>query len=418
MRENWKYFAALLVLVIGATWYAFIPGPEEDCIDDETQLSEQFEQKEAQTHFGIPADNYKVVKDHIKNGQNLSDILLPYGVSYERIIQLANQAKSVFDVRYMKYNKPYTLLIPKDSANKAAYFIYENSLVDYVVFDLKKDSIYTGKKVITTQRKVASGVINSSLALTLQEIKASPLLTLSLSDIYAWTIDFYRLQKGDAFKVIYTENFVDGKSVGIDHILACEFTHGGQPFYAFYFEQDSVGDYFDEEANSLRKAFLKAPLKFSHITSHYSQKRFHPILKRNKPHLGTDYAAPTGTPILAVGDGTIIKRSYTKGNGNYVKIRHNSTYTTQYLHMSKFAKGQHVGSVVRQGEVIGYVGSTGLATGPHVCFRFWKNGKQVDHLKEKFPPSKPVKASEKERYMQLVDQYMQQLQGVGLQASL
>jgi len=186
---------------------------------------------------------------------------------------------------------------------------------------------------------------------------------------------------------------VNDKPAGMPRIVASEFMHRGRNFPAFAFDQGEGLDYFDETGASLRKAFLKAPVSFSRISSRFNKRRFHPVLKKVKAHLGTDYAAPRGTEIVAVGDGVVTKASYTKGNGKYVKIRHNGTYTTQYLHMSR--RNVKEGQAVRQGDVIGYVGSTGLATGPHVCFRFWKNGRQVDHLKEDFPPSTPIKEEAK-----------------------
>lgn len=404
MAKGLKIGVAVFAVGILALWLWYRADTPNVQYNVEDIIAEDIEEEQAEYLFGIEKAPYTVIKDEVKKNENLSDILLQYGIPYPQIMNIAAKSKDVFDVRYIKAGKAYTVFMPTDDTlNKAAYFVYENSLVNYTIFDLRNDSIYAGQKPVYNERKVVQGVIQSSLALTLQEIKASPLLTLSLSDIYAWTIDFYRLQKGDKFKVIYSENYVDGKSVGIDKIIACEFTHAGDPYYAFYFEQDSIGTYFDEEGASLRKAFLKAPLKFSRISSRYSRKRFHPVLKVNKPHLGTDYAAPHGTPIMSVGDGTVIAAAYTKGNGNYVKIRHNSTYTTQYLHMSKFGKGIKKGTKVRQGQVIGYVGSTGLATGPHVCYRFWKHGSQVDPLREKFPPSKPVDKDKKDAYLKQME---------------
>jgi len=214
---------------------------------------------------------------------------------------------------------------------------------------------------------------------------------------------------------VYEDKSVEGKSIGVGRILAAEFVHFGKPIYSFYFEQDSIGDYFDDEGNSLRKAFLKSPLKFSKISSRYNLNRFHPVQKRFKAHLGTDYAAPQGTPIFTIGNGVVVEAKFSQFNGNYVKIKHNGTYTTQYLHMSKIASGMKPGRRVTQGEVIGYVGSTGLATGPHVCFRFWKNGKQVDHLREDFPTAEPVESKnraafdiEKQRLINLLNNQAKQ----------
>ena len=230
---------------------------------------------------------------------------------------------------------------------------------------------------------------------------ADPLLAIELSEIYAWTIDFYRIQKGDAFEILYLENYVEGQSIGVDKILSCTFTHFNKPFQAYFFEGENEKGFFDEKGNNLKKAFLKAPVKFSRISSGYSRRRFHPVQKRFKAHLGTDYAAPKGTPIVAVGDGVISQARYKANNGNYVKMRHNSVYETQYLHMSKIKNGIRPGVRVSQGDVIGYVGSTGLATGPHVCFRFWKNGTQVNHRNEELPASDPLTQTSRPAFTKL-----------------
>jgi murein DD-endopeptidase MepM/ murein hydrolase activator NlpD len=233
-----------------------------------------------------------------------------------------------------------------------------------------------------------------------------------LADIYAWTIDFYRIQAGDRFRVLYTENMVDGESVGIDSIQAASFRFRGMEFLAFHYDQDSLGSYYDENGNSLQKAFLQAPLNYTRISSRFSRRRFHPVQKRYKAHLGTDYAAPTGTPIRTTGDGVVIAAGYTRGNGNYVKVRHNSIYTTQYLHMSRFASGIRSGAAVKQGQVIGYVGATGLATGPHLCYRFWKNGEQVDPFQEELPPAFPIQEDHQEAYQQLIEKRKKQLEAI------
>lgn len=362
-------------------------GPEKHA-----QQNEEQEEIENQTdQYGFSTDSFLVVKDKVKRNQNLSSILLPYGVPYSTIDALAKASKEVFDVRKLAAGKPYTIYCTKDSAGLATCFVYEQNAVEYVVFEMQDSiNIYKGKKDIEKKTRYVSGEVNSSLYVDLQKADADPMLAIELSEIYAWTIDFYRIQKGDRFDILYVENYVDGKSIGIDRILASTFTHFGKPIAAYYFESESEKGYFDAEGNNLKKAFLQAPVKYSRISSGYSMRRFHPVQKRYKAHLGTDYAAPTGTPIMAVGDGVITQAQYKRNNGNYVKIRHNSVYETQYLHMSKIASGIRPGVRVSQGDVIGYVGSTGLATGPHVCFRFWKNGKQVDHRREELPPSEPI----------------------------
>jgi len=342
--------------------------------------------------FGIPTETFEIACKKIGKKELLSTILLRNHIPYPTIDKIVKKSDGVFDVRHIIPGKRYSIFTDKnDPSQKAKYFVYERDEINYVVVNLDDTvDVYAGKNDVEIRKKSVAGIINASLYMTLKEQGVTPLLTYELADLFAWQIDFHRIQKGDRFKVIYEEKYVNGKAVGIGKIDAAQFNHFNDDYYAFYFEQEGIGEYFDDEAGSLRKAFLKAPVKYSRISSKYSPKRFHPVQKRMKAHLGTDYAAPTGTPIMAVGDGVVKEAMRKKYNGKYVKIKHNGTYTTQYLHMSKIAKGMKPGRKVRQGEVIGYVGSTGLATGPHVCFRFWKNGRQVDHLRQKFPPSKPV----------------------------
>lgn len=360
--------------------------------------------------FGFNLDSFTVYKDIIKTNENITNLLLKHHLTSNKIYQLVKLAKPIFNIeRNLKAGNKYTILGSKDSTSKAQYFIYEPNNIDYVVFDLSDScSVYKCNKEVITKIQTASGTINSSLYQTLENANVSPILAIDMAAIYAWTIDFYRIQKGDWFKVIYEERFVEGKSVGIGRVLASNFNHNNKDFFACYFVQDSIGDYFDAEANSLKRAFLKSPLKFGRMSSGFSLNRFHPVQKRNKPHLGTDYAAPQGTPIMATGNGVVINSEFSIFNGNYVKIRHNNTYTTQYLHMSK--RAAKVGQQVLQGDIIGYVGSTGLATGPHVCYRFWKNGAQTNHLKEDFISSDPVKASNLEKFKKEIEKYKSQLE--------
>jgi murein DD-endopeptidase MepM/ murein hydrolase activator NlpD len=276
-----------------------------------------------------------------------------------------------------------------------------------------KDSLFAKKikKQVRVVELEATGVIKSSLYDTMNQSGYNENLTYYLSDVYAWTIDFNRLSKGDRFKVIYTERFVDDSvSVGIEKIKAAYFEHRNKPLYAFEFKTDSlkgIVDYFDNNAKNLRRAFLKAPVSFSRISSRYNLKRRIAYYGRVKPHKGTDYAAPVGTPIMATANGTVTKSSYNKGNGNYVKIKHNNTYATQYLHMKR--KKVRVGQFVKQGDVIGWVGMTGNTSGPHVCYRFWKNGRQVDPYKQKLPEAKPISKELKKEFLTLIEPIKTQL---------
>jgi len=359
--------------------------------------------------YNILVDSFNVIKGSVKRGQTMGEILYLNHIDHFEINKIVKKSKGIFDVRRVNTGKKYTVICASDSAKKAKYFIYEIDATNYVVFDLRGEiDVYKGKKPVTVKLKTASGTIKSSLWLTMEEQKLSPKLTAELSTIYAWTIDFFKIQKNDGFRVYYEDKYIDGEYIGIGRLLAAEFTHKGQDFYSFYYkENENFGDYYDEQGKTLRKAFLMAPVDYKRISSRYSKRRKHPVTGRWKGHFGTDYAAERGTPIWSTANGTIIAASYTKNNGNYVKVRHNGTYTTQYLHMSKIKPGIRKGVYVKQGDIIGYVGSTGLATGPHVCYRFWKDDKQVDPFKQKLPPGDPIKKENRESYMLAKDSLMQ-----------
>ena len=359
--------------------------------------------------YNILVDSFNVIKGSVKRGQTMGEILYLNHIDHFEINKIVEKSKGIFDVRRVNAGKKYTVICASDSTKKAQYFIYEIDATNYVVFDLRGEiDIYKGKKPVIVKLKTASGIIKSSLWLTMEEQKLSPKLTAELSTIYAWTIDFFKIQKNDGFRVYYEDKYIDGQYIGIGRLLAAEFTHKGQDFYSFYYkENESFGDYYDEKGKTLRKAFLMAPVDYKRISSRYSKRRKHPVTGRWKGHFGTDYAVEKGTPIWSTANGTIIAATYTKNNGNYVKVRHNGTYTTQYLHMSKIKPGIRKGVFVKQGDIIGYVGSTGLATGPHVCYRFWKNDKQVDPFKQKLPPGDPIKKENREEYMLAKDSLMQ-----------
>ena len=364
--------------------------------------------------YGLPVDSFQVEFGEVSNNQYLSQILNPRGVSMVTIDKLARKSKSIFDVRKIKSGENYAIFSSKDSLNEARYFVYENSAVDYTVFELFDTlGIYQGKKDVRTVLRTAQGVIETSLWNCMEDSGLEPILSLELSRIFQWTIDFFAIQKGDRFKIIYDELFVDSVRVGIGEIYAVQFDHYGDENYAFRFFQDNNYSYFDEKGVSLQKAFLKAPLDFYRISSRFSNSRMHPVLRIRRPHHGVDYAAPKGTPVMSIGDGTVIARAYQKsGGGNYIKIKHNSVYTTTYMHLSGFGKGITTGSRVKQGQVIGYVGATGLATGPHLDFRITENGSYVDPLKVKAPPVEPVKEENMERYVVLKDSLLNELQKI------
>tara|TARA_Y100000385_G_C13078166_1_gene632496 strand:- start:1105 stop:2340 length:1236 start_codon:yes stop_codon:yes gene_type:complete len=352
--------------------------------------------------FGLIWETFEVDSGVVASGQSLSHILSPAGMSAGEITLLAQATQSDYDVRNMRSGKSWWIAYDRDSSASAAHFIYQRNAREYARFSLQEPyGVALESLPADTLIQRTKGTIENSLYVDLNRLGAPTTLALAMANVYAWTVDFSRLQKGDEFDVMYERTYVNGEPMGMPRVIACHFQHRGRALPAFRYDQGDGFDYFDEAGQSLRKAFLKAPVEFSRISSRYNLKRFHPILQKTKAHYGTDYAAPKGTPIISVGDGVVSKSSYTKGNGKYVKIRHNNTYETQYLHMSRRAvsAGEHV----KQGQVIGYVGSTGLATGPHVCFRFWKNGKQVDHLREEFPPSTPIMANQMDAFQATVE---------------
>ncbi len=407
-----KLFSGILIAILFLAVISFVNRSNKEEVAKNQNIKTTEELAENITPqkliFGLPEDSFNIHQATIQPNEFLANILLRYNVDYFIIDELSKKSIDVFDVRKIRAGNKYTILANKDSSETAAYFIYQPNEVDYIIYNLQDSiTIQKAQKEVEVRIEHSSGIIQSSLYESLRKNNDDPNLAISLAEIFAWSIDFYRIQKGDEYKIIYERQYVDDIPVGNGKILAVEFNHFDKNFQGYYFEQAEKSDYFDEEANSLRKAFLKSPLKYSRLTSGYTPKRFHPIQKRWKAHLGTDYAAPAGTPIMSTGDGHVIASSYTGGNGNYVKIKHNSVYTTQYLHMSK--RNVKVGDYVKQGDIIGFVGSTGLATGPHVCYRFWKNGHQINHLGEDFPSAEPVMPEYKEEFQLKMKELKHQL---------
>jgi murein DD-endopeptidase MepM/ murein hydrolase activator NlpD len=357
--------------------------------------------------YGIPVDSFIIDNGYVRRNQNLSEILAPYKVSAQTIDQIA-RSRDIFDARKIRPGKRYSLFCNSDTS--ARYFVYEQSQVDYIVIGFGDSlTITRGKKEVTNVKRIASGFIESNYWNAMKEYDIDPMMSIELSEIYAWSIDFFGLKKGDHFSVIYEEQYVDTVRVGIGKIYSALFNHRDKDFYAISFEQDSIESYFDSAGQSLRRTFLKAPLRFSRISSGFSYRRLHPVLKIYRPHTGIDYAAPTGTPVHTVGDGVVVERKYTRQGGRIVKIKHNSVYTTAYLHLSRYGKGVKTGAHVKQGQVIGYVGSSGLATGPHLDFRFWRNGKPINPLHVESPPVEPIKKVNREEYNRIRNNMIREL---------
>ena len=372
------------------------------CGEKENETKIEVVKEKIIKEFGFTLNNFNVKKDTIESGDSFGLILEKNNLFYPKIYNIVQETKKVFDIRKINVGRPYTILSSKDSLNQPLIFIYQPNAIDYLVVSLG-DSLWAEKKQkeIKLKEFEAMGSIKSSLAETMQELNLSPLLTNELSEIYAWNIDFFRLEKGDNFKIQYTSRYVDDSIyIGLNRIHNAFFEHRGKPFYAIEFETDSIRgmfEYFDDKGKNLRRAFLLSPVQFSRISSRYNLRRKIAYYGRVRPHYGTDFAAPVGTPIRSTADGRVVKSGYTKGNGYYVTVSHNATYSTQYLHMKK--RGLKVGTYVKQGDKIGEVGMTGFTSGPHVCYRFWKNGRQVDPLKQKLPEAKPISDSLKRKYL-------------------
>ena len=362
--------------------------------------------------YGICIDTLDLKEYKMKNGDNPAAIFSNLGFSALMADSISRSSKEVLDPTKLQAGMHYYTFSMQDSTAQIRYIAFAKSKIDYAVIDFTGDTIsaYEFNKPITLKRQYVEGTINSSLWNVLQSKGVNPLLAINIADVFAWQIDFYDVKEGDSFRVLYDIAYIDDTTaLNISGIQGAIFTHQGKDFVAIPFTQDSVFEYFDQDGNSLRKEFLKAPLDIFRITSRFTNARFHPILKRYRAHHGVDYAAPVGTPVKSIGAGTVIAKGYQNGGGNFLKVKHNSVYTTTYMHLSKFAKGIQVGSHVQQGEVIAYVGSTGLSTGPHLDFRVHKNGQPINPLNMEAPPSLPVKAELRDSFAIVKQQVLAEL---------
>jgi murein DD-endopeptidase MepM/ murein hydrolase activator NlpD len=386
-----------LILVSFSCKYFGRDNQEELVIISDTSFN--VVKKEPVLVFGIPVDSFNTVTGHIKRNRFLSEILLEHGITMQEIEQVITNSDSVFDVRKVRSGNNYTLFCDTDSIERVRYLVYEHDPVTFYVFSFNDSlNITAFKKEIRKEIKYSSGTIETSLWESMIAGGIHPSVAFGLSDIFAWTVDFFGLQKGDSFKVIYEERFIDDRSLGAEKIFGAQFTWAGKTITAIPFIQNGKETFFDGDGNSLRKAFLKAPLQFSRISSRFSSSRMHPVLRIRRPHFGVDYAAPVGTPVLAIGDGKVVFAGTENGSGRMVKIVHNSVYSTAYLHLNDFGNGINPGAFVQQGQIIGYVGISGLSTGPHLDFRFYRNGSPVDPLSVEAPPVEPVSEENRIRF--------------------
>ena len=376
--------------------------------------SKEVEQKKENILFGINADNYNIERHTVERGDSWSKILGSYGIGTQKVLRLDQLTKNICPLRTIRAGSHYTTFTRRDSTSTHLdHLVYEKNIVDYVVFSFVGDSVAVreGQREVEIRRKKSSATISTSLWGAIMEAELPYSLASEMEDIYQWTVDFFGIQQGDCFTVIYDEKFIDTLSVGVGRIWGAKFTHRGKDIYAIPFEQGGKLQYWEEDGGSLRKQLLKAPLKFTRISSKFSHARFHPVLKKYRPHHGVDYAAPVGTPVRAVADGTVTKKSYDKAAGNMLKIKHPGNLSSGYLHLRGFAKGIKVGARVSQGQVIGYVGSTGRSTGPHLDFRLWKGSTPINPLKVPQKPSEPISKDNRERFEWVRTRVMAELNG-------
>ena len=360
-------------------------------------------------------DSLSCKEGKVRNGQFFSTLMTSLGLSAGEAYDLTQACGTIFDVRTLRigntYRAYYSATSEEDQKPVLQYLVYDRDRTSQVVFQCQPPyEITVHEKPVVVERRYADVTISSSLWVDMTDAGVSPNLILSLSDIYAWTVDFFGLQKGDRFRVLYDEKMCDGEVVSVDTVHYAIFTHNKVDYPAVMYSQKDGGNiYWNEKGESMRKAFLKAPLKFSRVSSGFSYARRHPVTRKVQPHTGVDYAAPVGTPVMSIGDGVVTSVKYEGAGGNTVRIKHNSVYTTAYLHLSKYAKGLKVGQRVRQGEVIGYVGSTGRSTGPHLDFRVWKNGSAINPLKMDSPPAEPLKGEHKVAFEAVAEKYKAQI---------
>lgn len=402
-------FSSVLGLVLLVV--IFMPKGRDAEPLDEVEVTDSAEVKEIVYKYGIPVDDYDVDYGIVKPAQSLSVILGKHGLSVREVHRLTETAREVFDVRKIRSGQAYAVFSTKDSIPETAFFVYEEDAKSYIVFDLREDyRVSRGQNPVEWKRKEICGEVESSLWVAMQKQNTDPQLAVVFANIFGWTIDFFGVQKQDEFRVVYEQEYVEGKSLLNLNVLGASFRHNDSTYYAIPFEQDGEMLYYNERGNSLEGAFLKAPLDFFRISSRFSNSRFHPVLKKYRAHHGVDYAAPKGTPVYAIGSGKVIAKGYqANGGGNYLKVKHNSVYTTVYMHLSRFAKGIKVGSSVKQKEVIGYVGATGLATGPHLDFRVYENGRPINPLTIKSQPKKPVSKDNMARFAVVRDSVVRML---------
>mgnify|MGYP003291588147 CR=1 FL=1 len=412
IRQRWAVAIAIAAVLCIGLWLT-LSGKNRKAQHEEMSAEEVIV-KDTLYRYGLPIEYFAITHDTVAPRQTLADLLMEHGLTASKVYALTSHCPdSVFDVRKVRAGRPFVLLTDMDSTATPRYFIYEMSAKEYAVFDLTTNKITRGAHPSEWRERTCGGTVESSLWNAMVASETSPQLAVMLSHIFGWTIDFFGIQKGDEFRLIYEQEYVEERPINNFSIRAASFRASDSLYYAIPFVQEGEELYYNEKGNSLEGAFLKAPLDYYRISSRFTNSRYHPVLKRYRAHHGVDYAAPTGTPVYAIGSGKVIDKGFqANGGGNYVKIRHNSTYTTTYMHLSRFAKGLKVGDMVAQKEVIGYVGSTGLSTGPHLDFRVYENGKPINPLTIKSQPKKPISEENREAFRTVCDSLIRRMQEI------
>lgn len=412
-RRRIIIWSAVVMLAVGVLVLLLYVGRNRTRLEE---VPVEAVRKDTVYKYGLPIEYFTLRYDTIAPRQTLAELLMGYGLTSSKVYALTSHCPdSVFDVRKVRAGQPCVLLSDKDSVGTPRYFVYEMNAKEYAVFDLTTNNVTRGVRPSEWHERTCGGVVESSLWNAMVASDASPQLAVLLSQIFGWSIDFFGIQKGDEFRLIYEQEYVEDNPIANFHIRAVSFRASDSLYYAIPFVQEGEELYYNEKGNSLEGAFLKAPLDYYRISSRFTNSRYHPVLKRYRAHHGVDYAAPTGTPVYAIGSGKVIAKGFqANGGGNYVKIRHNSTYTTTYMHLSRFAKGLNVGDMVAQKEVIGYVGSTGISTGPHLDFRVHENGKPINPLTIKSQPKKPISEENMQDFKVVCDSLMQKLSDIAV----
>ena len=402
-----RYFASLISALALVFFVSCARSSQQEVTEPVTEASDTLSNA-----LGFCPDSLEMREGKVKSGQFFSNLLGSLGMTQKEAYDLTLACDSVFDVRTLRVDNAYRAYYGSDASVK--YLVYDRDRASSIVFDCTPPyAAWVYEKPVSVESRYADVTINSSLWNDMRDAGVSPLLILSLSDIYAWTIDFFGLQKGDRFRVLYDEKMCDGEVLAVDTVRYAVFSHGGEDLpMVMYNQRDSGNIWWNEKGESMRKAFLKAPLQYSRISSGFSHARKHPVTRKVQPHTGVDYAAPKGTPVMSIGDGTVTSVKYEGAGGNTVRIRHNSVYSTAYLHLSKYASGLKAGQRVRQGEVIGYVGSTGRSTGPHLDFRVWKNGTPINPLKMDSPPAEPIKEENRQAFEAAASKYKARIDSI------